>query len=560
MRVITSPFFLLLSLLTTVQAVPEIKLGRTALSGRDVSSRVEFYGGIPFAEPPVGALRLRPPILKTRLNAHRFNASGYGKGCIQPLADPSTVSEDCLTINVHRPKGLKASAKLPVLFWTYGGGFVIGSSNTYNGSEIVERSVARGTPLIFVNFNYRLGPLGFPQGQEADYQRSLNLGVLDLMTALEWVQENIESFGGDKKKVTIFGESAGSILTGLLYMNPELERLARGAIMESGSPNSVPAFYPSRNEPAWEHFVENVAPCASIATTGHTFSCLRNATTEEITAGLFQSIGREQLNVIWTPVIDTRPGSVYPHLASRLYSKGQFSRIPFIAGTNLDEGTFFASRESLSNQALKDSLVAVSSPRSGSQAEDALGAAFDQVLTLYPEDPAVGSPYGTGNELFGLPPSYKRHASILGDLVFDAPRRMLSEAAAHAGVKSYGYRFTQPQSEPSTGVVHGSEIQFVFGQVPPTGPDNLPPFMLTYGNADEAGRSASKMMMDYWISFAVSLSPNDGKGMKRPHWPQYTPSKKVLMQLRGGNMTVIPDDYRKEQINFLLENAAVLQH
>ncbi|RXW15273.1 hypothetical protein EST38_g10582 [Candolleomyces aberdarensis] len=547
---LTSPF-LLLSLLTYVHAVTELKLGRTTLSGRDVSPRVEFYGGIPFAEPPVGARRLRPTVLKTLLNAGRFDASQYGKACVQPMADPSTLSEDCLTINIHRPKGLKSSAKLPVLFWTYGGAFIIGSSNTYNGSEIVERSVARGTPLIFVNFNYRLGPLGFPQGQEADNQRSLNLGVLDQMAALEWVQENIGSFGGDKKKVTIFGESAGSILTGLLYMNPELERWARGAIMESGSSNSVPAFRARRNEPSWQHFVGNVTSCASIATSGRTFPCLRNATTEEVTAGLLQTttLNTAISDMVWTPALDRHPGSVYPELSSRLYAKGRFARIPFIAGTNLDEGTSFSSRTSLSNQALKDSLVALSSPRSGSQ--DALGAALDQVLTLYPEDPSAGSPYA---KLIML------RCLLVGDLVFDAPRRMLSEVAARAGVKTYGYLFTHPQPDPSSGVVHGLEIHYVFGQIPPTSPDGLPPYLPPYGSADEAARNVSTIMMDYWISFAATLSPNDGKGIQRPHWPQYTPAKKVLMQLRGGNTTVIWDNYRKEGIAVLHTNAAVLQH
>ncbi|RXW15268.1 hypothetical protein EST38_g10579 [Candolleomyces aberdarensis] len=554
---LSSPL-LLLSLLTTVQAVSELKLGRTALSGREVSPRVEFYGGIPFAEPPVGALRLRPPVLRSRLNASRFDASEYGKACVQPLSDPSTLSEDCLTINVHRPKGLKPSAKLPVLFWTYGGSFSVGSSNTFNGSEIVERSVARGTPIIFVNFNYRVGPLGFPQGQEADDLRSLNLGILDQMAALEWVQENIKSFGGDKKKVTIFGESAGSIMSGILLLQPEVERWARGAIMQSGSPNSLPVFRASRNELAWQQFVGNVASCAYTATSGHTFPCLRNATTEEITTGLTRSVMEENLfsNFVWTPALDTRPGSVYPDLSSRLYSKGQFARIPFIAGTNLDEGTFFASHESLSTQALKNNILAVTSPRSGS--DDALGTAVDQVLTLYPEDPSVGSPYGTGDELFDLPPSYKRHASIFGDLVFDAPRRMLSEAASKAGVKFYSYLFTHPQPQLPMGVFHSSEIQFVFGQVPLTGPNNLPPIPL-YGEADEAARNVSTIMMDYWISFAVSLNPNDGKGIQRPHWPQYTPLERVMMQLRGGNTTIIQDDYRKKQIAFFHENAAVFQ-
>ncbi|RXW11313.1 hypothetical protein EST38_g14542 [Candolleomyces aberdarensis] len=471
------------------------------------------------------------------------------------LSDPSTLSEDCLNINVHRPKGLKHSAKLPVLFWTHGGSFAVGSSSTYNGSEIVERSIARGTPIIFVNFNYRLGPLGFPQGQEADDLRSLNLAILDQMAALKWVQANIESFGGDKKKVGFEHRlKFKKELTGLsLRSNDGRE------ILQSGSSNSLPAFRASRNELAWQHFVGNVASCAYTATSGHTFACLRNATTEEIAAGLIRSVTEENLvsDLVWTPALDARSGSVYPDLSSRLYSKGQFARIPFIAGTNLDEGSFFASHESLSTQALKDSILAMTSPRSGS--DDALGAAFDQVLTLYPEEPSVGSPYGTGDELSDLPPSYKRHASILGDLVFDAPRRMLSEAAAKAGVKSYSYLFTHPQPQKPIGVFHGSEIQFVFGQVPPTGPGNLPPLVPTYGNADEAARNASTIMMDYWISFAVSLNPNDGKGIQRPHWPQYTPSEKVTMQLRGGNTTIIQDDYRKEQIAFFHENAEVFQ-
>ena len=115
--------------------------------------------------------------------------------------------------------------------------------------------------------------------------------------------------------------------------------------MESGASNSAPAFYPSRNEPEWEEFVKKVPSCASIATTGHTFSCLRNATTEEVTVGLLQSIPQSSLSFVWTPVIDTRRGSIYPDLPSRLYAKGHFSRIPFIAGTNLDEGSLCSSLE-----------------------------------------------------------------------------------------------------------------------------------------------------------------------------------------------------------------------
>ncbi|KAJ2928553.1 hypothetical protein H1R20_g8547, partial [Candolleomyces eurysporus] len=460
--------FLLFSALATAQALPELQFGGTALFGQEAGPNVEFFGGIPFAEPPTGALRLRPPMLKPRLNATSFDASQYGKACIQPQADPSTVSEDCLTINVHRPKGAKSSSKLPVFFWTYGGAFILGSSSTYNGSEIVERSVQRGTPIIFVNFNYRLGPLGFPQGQEAETRKSLNLGILDQMAALERVRANIGAFGGNKDKVTIFGESAGAMMTGILYLNPEIERLARGA---SGSPNSAPAFPAHRNEPAWHNFVRNVPSCSSLAASAETLPCLRNATSEEIATAVLRSVVLRDLvsNLIWTPTLDPNSNSVYSDLASRLYSKGRSARIPFIAGTNLDEGTYFASHDELSDQALKDNLATISSPRSGSP--DQLGTAIDRALALYPDVPAVGSPYGTGDELFGFPRSYKRHASIRrsisyaialwwrltficalsGDLIFNAPRRLLSHFAANTGIQSYGYLFTHPQPDPSRG-------------------------------------------------------------------------------------------------------------
>ncbi|KAJ2935236.1 hypothetical protein H1R20_g1858, partial [Candolleomyces eurysporus] len=195
----------------------------------------------------------------------------------------------------------------------------------------------------------------------------------------------------------MFGERSGAIMTAILYLYPGIERLARGAILQSGSPNSIPAFRASRNEPSWRTFVSKVESCASIANSTSTFPCLRNASTEEISAAAAQTVVLEDLaaNLAWTPALDS-------------------SR-----GTNLDEGTILARQDSLTDQALKDTLFATSSSRSGS--ESTLNKALDQLLVQYPQNPVVGSPYGTGNELFGLPASFKRHASILGDLVFDAP-------------------------------------------------------------------------------------------------------------------------------------------
>jgi carboxylesterase type B len=136
---------LLLSVLAIAWASPQLKFGSTTLSGQPISPAVEFFGGIPFAEPPLGQLRLRPPIFKPRLNVSTFDASDYGTSCPQPrlFGGDIPISEDCLTINVHRPIGTKPSDMLPVFFWTYGGAYVVGGSPEYNGSRIVEHSIQR---------------------------------------------------------------------------------------------------------------------------------------------------------------------------------------------------------------------------------------------------------------------------------------------------------------------------------------------------------------------------------------------------------------------------------
>ncbi|KAJ2916198.1 hypothetical protein MD484_g4209, partial [Candolleomyces efflorescens] len=418
---------------------------------------------------------------------------------------------------------------------------MVGASNTFNGSGIVQRSVQRGTPIIYVNFNYRVGPLGYPQGQEADDQRALNLGIKDEIAALEWVQANIHFFGGDKDKVTISGSSAGSVMTAVLFLNPNIERLARGAIFLSGSPNSLAAVAPVWREGAWQNFVTRVPSCASVAKSGRTFSCLQNATTEEITAAASVADAGALTDLVWTPNLDTGRNSVFPELPSRLYSRGRFAKLPFIAGNSRDEGTVFSSDQPLTDDDLKAMLLRMN----GSPGGGVLDAVIDKILELYPADPTVGSPYGTGDELFGLPESYKRQASILGDIDFSQPRRAWSQAAASFGVKTFAYQFTDPQpGAEALGVTHGSDILYVYGQLPPT--------------ASPASRNLSVVMMDYWISFVVSLDPNDRKGAERPRWPQYKSHNQVLLQLEGDNTTVVQDDFRSVQMAFLKENAQTL--
>jgi acetylcholinesterase len=241
----------------------------------------------------------------------------------------------------------------------------------------------------------------------------------------------------------------------------------------------------------------------------------------------------------WNPTIDG-PGGFIPELPSLLFAKGIFAKIPFISGTNLDEGTAFTPpTANYTTELIREIIVAnLTPPAVPSVTEAQLEAATTRLLELYPDVPALGSPFNTGNDTFGLSPGYKRAAALEGDISFQSQRRFWIQTASNAGVKTFGYLFTQPQPDnpPSLGVSHGSEVLFVYGAPP---------------DPSDSAIALSKTMIDYWVSFATSLDPNDGKGTIRPTWEQYTPQNQVVIQLNGDNTTLIPDDYRKEGIDFI---------
>ncbi|KAJ7588057.1 extracellular triacylglycerol lipase precursor [Mycena floridula] len=543
----------LLGVSCTVSANPTVKVGHTTLVGRDIPLlQQDFFGGIPFAEPPVGRLRLKPPVLKTSITTTTttFDATSFGPACLQPNVPANQMSEDCLTINILRPSGIHANASLPVLFWTYGGGYTTGSSSSFNGSAIVAQSVTRGTPLIYVNFNYRLGPLGFPQGQEADSRGALNLAMRDQLLALEWVQLHIGQFGGDRTKVTMFGESGGAIMTAILFLNPQLSSLARAAIFESGSPATSSPFEAADRNDDWENFVLAVSECSALATSGDTFGCLQEANSTAILQGLLFAESEGSVVFPWSPTLDG-PSGIYPNLASVLFRSGHFTHLPFIAGTNLDEGTLFASTTlNYTTEVINEFLVSNLVPTVPGVNMSTLTATISKLVELYPDDPVVGSPFNTGNETFGLSTGYKRISAIQGDITFQSQRRVWIQTAAKAGVKTFGYLFTEPQPDlaPRLGVEHSSEIPFVYGDV------------ASNTSAPASARRISSVMIDYWVAFATSLDPNDGKGIPRPNWEQYTEENQVLMQLNGLNTTLILDDYRQEQIDLMNSVPLVFRH
>lgn len=188
-------------------------------------TNVDAFRGIPFAEPPIGNLRLKRPI---RLNKPfgTIQATAVPKGCPQMVAQYSATApslfgsfvnspvfqavlnagEDCLTLDVQRPAGTTTESKLPVVAWIFGGGFELGATNQYSGWGIVSKSMSLEKPVMYVAINYRVGGWGFMPGKELQAEGSTNLGLRDQRLGLEWIQENIAAFGGDPEKVTIWGE------------------------------------------------------------------------------------------------------------------------------------------------------------------------------------------------------------------------------------------------------------------------------------------------------------------------------------------------------------------
>jgi acetylcholinesterase len=184
--------------------------------------------------------------------------------------------------------------------------------------------------------NYRLGPLGFPQGPEAVERGALNLGLHDQWAAFEWVQHNIASFGGDPRKVTIFGQSAGAMSTFYHYLNQNFSTVARAAIFHSGTSSTFPIFDGYRGTPFWRLFVKNTQSCAT-ASPNETFPCLISADSSDLRASLNASMAVDPY--AFRPALDG-PGGIISDLPAKRLSHETGGRVPFIAGTVLDEGLF----------------------------------------------------------------------------------------------------------------------------------------------------------------------------------------------------------------------------
>jgi para-nitrobenzyl esterase len=441
------------------------------------------YKGIPFAAPPVGDLRWRPPQPAAKWEgvraADQFGPDPYqgdGKGA---------VSEDCLYLNIWTP-AKSAGEKIPVLVWIYGGGFSFGSTSTpvHNGEHLARKGV------VLVTLNYRVGPLGFlahPElSAESPHRASGNYGLMDQIAGLKWVRENIAAFGGDRDRVTIFGESAGGIAVSMLCASPEAKGLFRGAISQSGG-----SFGPTRNT---TYPGENMRTLAQAEASGTAFAQkagvaslaeLRKLSPDKLPAGWGSGAA-------W-PIVD---GWIIPGDQYKLYEAGRYNEVDILVGYNSDEGLSF-SREKTPAEYRANT-------------EQRYGPFAEKLLAAYPAGPA------------SVP---KTARDLMRDAAFGWQTWAWATLQARAGKsKVFYYYFDQhPARDPQSpaadhGMPHGVDVPYVFQTLDPKDA------RLTAGD-----RAISDTVSTYWTNFAKRGDPN-GEGV--PAWPRYTADDRRVMYFK----------------------------
>ncbi|KAG5954306.1 hypothetical protein E4U57_004595 [Claviceps arundinis] len=524
------------------------------ITGRSILN-VESFNAIPYADPPIGPLRLKPP-KKFSGTFGKRDGTGIAPACPQmlisreslgvigavfndvlkiPLLQSLGGQEDCLTVNVQRPANTKPNAKLPVLFWIFGGGFEFGGTNTYDATSLLATAVSQKQPFIFVAVNYRVAGFGFLPGKEILADGSANIGLLDQRMGLEWVADNIAAFGGDPSKVTIWGESAGAISVFnqmALYDGNALYKgqpLFRGAIMNSGSIAPASPVDCPKGQLVYDTVV-NKTGCHG---TSDTLACLRRAdytTFLDAVNSLPGIISHSTLALSYLPRPD---GKILTQSPDKLARLGKYHPVPMIIGSQEDEGTLFA--------ILTPDLTSPAKVVNYLSTNFFHGASKDQLQTLvqlYEPGILQGSPFRTGllNELY---PGFKRLAALFGDVTFTLARRITLQhaAAAHPSVPTWSYMASYNYGLPFLGTFHASDILQVFMGL-------LPNY-------------ATKSCRTYYLNFVHNLDPNQGEG-GYAHWPMWKEARKLMWFRWGFGNDVLGDDFRDKAFDYLLASGESL--
>ena len=470
---------------------------------------VDRFLGIPYAKPPVGALRWMPPKPISQAWQGQRNAKEFKKACVQG-AKPTMAKgsqEDCLYLNIWSPAVELSSKALsknspnnakpelkPVMVWIHGGGLMMGSANEspYNGEYL-----AREQDVVVVTLNYRLSFLGFLALPSTDASQSTilgNQGFLDQVAALQWIKENISAFNGDPNNVTVFGESGGAISSCMLLASPLSDGLIHRVIMQSGVCGIQPVLGKAEALAQSQTFFEKVG-CGN---TAHPLSCAQELSIEQI-----QNSGYQPSNIL---VSDSKDFNFYPLAAIEsdflpedpidLLSSQSKKNIPILLGVTKDEGSLFTGN-----------IAFPSNVKEYQQQLDEMVPGYSQeLMALYPffEHQKIGETF----------------SSIFTHTMEACPSLRIADIWS---VKKpvYFYEFNEQPTAPllwlmtltynkgaaDLGVHHGADIPYVFGHSSIAG-------SIVY----KRQKKTRKLTMQYWTNFARSGNPN---GNNLPTWPIY---------------------------------------
>jgi para-nitrobenzyl esterase len=472
--------------------------------------------GIPFARPPVGELRWKAPVPNDPWDGVR-DATAFGSSCAQPdsLQGDASDNEDCLYLNVWTPEPAPAEP-LPVMVWFHGGGNQTGATSDlvplgvgglfYDGRALAERY-----GVVVVTTSYRLGPLGFfhHPALAGEGSPAANQGLLDQRRALEWVRDNIEAFGGDPGAVTIFGESAGALDVCLHVAAPGSAGLFHRAIGQSGG-CTIRMATTAEAEANVAAFTEAMG-CAGAR---DPLACLREVPAAELLAAPpIDGAPPEPLpggedyqggTPRWSfgPLVD---GEVIPDQPRALFDAGAVPDVPYILGSNTDEGTLFHfAADPVEDE---EQLLAALERRFGADAAATIASAYP-VAEFESADAAL--------------------QRITGDAGLVCPTHDTARRAAAAGLDVWMYNFDFPLPIPgleSLGATHGAEIAFVFDSVP--GDEQI---------------IVGEPMRGYWTRLARTGNPNGEEALA---WPAFAPD--ADMRINFATELSLRTDFRADQ-------------
>jgi para-nitrobenzyl esterase len=466
---------------------------------------VRRFSRVPYAAPPTGDLRWRPPRPPERWS-DTYDATRPMPACPQDLASQTwyirevgksigapasrygegvAVSEDCLYVSIWTPAA--ARERHPVMVWLHGGSNLHG----WGGDPFFDGSALARRGAVVVSINYRLGVLGFfahpALAVESERGVSGNYGLLDQLAALAWVQHNIGAFGGDSSRVTLFGQSAGATDAACLLSSPLAQGLVQRAILQSGDclASWLDARRTSGRVTPADDAGMRFARALTSAEDDAAIAALRRLAPDSLRAAA------ESLSVSFDPVVD---GWVLPDQPAARAQRGELLRVPVIVGSNADEAS---------------SLVPPRFPPSAAVYRRVLasefGAKADSAFALYPADDSTAR---------------RAAVALRSDAWMSEPARATAALFARAGAPAFLYRLARgadvARRDAVFGAFHGAELPFVFG----TNPERWPYV--------DAAAEVGRLVRDYWVAFAATGDPN---GAGRPEWPRFSSEAPSLLEL-----------------------------